>query len=134
MIDTKDLMLGNWVYDGDKTHFPMYVECIGSDYIYLNFPDNEGDVFESTPKDLQGIPLTAELLTKLGFEPQATNLWKKEEKKRDVLVNIEREFVFVEAFDKRLLDSRGWCHGIKYLHQLQNLFRAIAKDEFRVNL
>ena len=64
MIDTKDLMLGNWVYDGDKTHFPMYIECIGTDYVYLNFPNNEGDVWETTPEELQGIPLTAELLTK----------------------------------------------------------------------
>ena len=134
MIDTKDLMLGNWVYYGAKTLFPMYIECIGTNYVYLNFPDNEGDLWESTPEELQGIPLTAELMTKLGFEFNHTGLWKKKEKKREISVKIESGFVFIEAFDKRLLDSRGWCHGIKYLHQLQNLFRIIAKDEFKVEL
>lgn len=134
MIDTKDLMLGNWVYDGDKTHFPMYVECIGSDYVYLNFPDNEGDVWETTPEDLQGIPLTAELMTKLGFVFNGTGLWKKDEKRREMSVNIEKGFAFIDAFDKRWLDSRGSFHEIKYLHQLQNTYRIVAKDEFSVVL
>lgn len=42
MIKASELMLGNWVYDGDKTKFPMQVVGIGENYVYLDFEDNEG--------------------------------------------------------------------------------------------
>ena len=44
----------------------MYVRTIGEDYVYLDFDGNEGDLWESTPDKLQGIPITEELLTKMG--------------------------------------------------------------------
>ena len=134
MIDAKDLAIGDWVYDGQSTQFPMFVIGIGVDYVYLDFPGNEGDVWESTPDELYGIPLTDELLAKLGFVSNDFGLWKKTEKRREVTVSLERGFVFIEAFDNKWLDSRGWCHGIKHLHQLQNLFRTIAKEDFKVEL
>jgi hypothetical protein len=134
MIDIHDLCVGNWVYDGEKTQFPMFIRAIGEDYVYLDFDGNEGDLWESTPEELQGIPLTEELLTKLGFVFNGTGLWKKTEKKREVSINIEREFLCVEAFDFRWFDSRGWWHGVKFLHQLQNFFRNMARDDFAVEL
>lgn len=134
MIDVNELRLGNWVYDSDRTKFPMYVETIGTDYVYLNFNGNEGDIWEATPEDLQGIPLTKELMERMGFKRNEVGLWEKEEKRRQILVHLEREFVFIEAFEKRLMDSRGWCHGIKHLHQLQNLFRCISKENLEVVL
>ena len=82
MIDIHDLCVGNWVYDGEKTQFPMFIRAIGEDYVYLDFDGNEGDLWESTPEELQGIPLTEELLTKLGFVFNGTGLWKKTEKKK----------------------------------------------------
>jgi hypothetical protein len=134
MIDIHDLCVGNWVYDGEKTQFPMFIRAIGEDYVYLDFDGNEGNLRESTPEELQGIPLTEELLTKLGFVFNGTGLWKKTEKKREVSINIEREFLCVEAFDFRWFDSRGWWHGVKFLHQLQNFFRNMARDDFAVEI
>ena len=46
MIATSYLRLGNWVYDGELTQFPMYVQTIGEDYVYLNFEGNESDPWE----------------------------------------------------------------------------------------
>jgi hypothetical protein len=134
MIDIHDLCVGNWVYDGEKTQFPMFIRAIGEDYVYLDFDGNEGNLRESTPEELQGIPLTEELLTKLGFVFNGTGLWKKTEKKREVSINIEREFLCVEAFDFRWFDSRGWWHGVKFLHQLQNFFRNMAREDFAVEI
>ena len=134
MIDVHDLMIGNYVYDGDKTKFPMYicsVQCDGC--VTLDFKGNEGMPWEADAKDLEGIPLTEELLTKAGFANR-DGLWRKNEKKRDILININREFVFIEAFDNKYLDSRGWCHQIKYLHQLQNFFRNISKENLEIIL
>ena len=133
MIASKDLRLGNWVYDGDKTQFPMYVQAIGEDYVYLNFEGNDGDAIESTPEDLQGIPITPELLTKLGFT-ELYGFWRRTMSKRLIAIKIDTSFVSIEAFEDRLLDSRCTCHGVKYLHQLQNLFKAISNDELKIEL
>ena len=133
MVATSDLRLGNWVYDGERTQFPMYVQTIGEDYVYLNFNGNEGDAWECKPDDLQGIPITPELLTKLGFT-ELYGLWRKTMSSRRIAIKIDTSFVSIEAFEDRLLDSRCTCHGVKYLHQIQNLFKAISNDELKIEL
>lgn len=127
MIETKDLMLGNWVYDGNRTQFPMYVVGIGPDYVYLDFPGNEGDIWESTPEDLEGIPITDDLLESAGFIKK-DGLWRIIQKRREIKLNTAG-FVYVEAFENRVKDSRGCSHSIHYLHQLQNFFSSFAKEK-----
>lgn len=134
MIATSDLRLGNRVYDGERTQFPMYVQAIGENYVYLNFDGNEGDVFESTPDDLQGIPITQELLERMGFTFNGYGVWNKTQQDRHISINVSREFVAIEAYKDRLCDSRCTCHGVRCLHQLQNLFYAISRTELQVNL
>ena len=41
MIDVRDLTIGCYVYDGSKTRFPMYVQTIGEDYVYLDVTHKE---------------------------------------------------------------------------------------------
>ena len=126
MIDLHELALGNWVYDGDKTQFPMCVQTIGDDYVYLNFEGNEGDAFESAPEDLQGIPLTGELLKKIGFS-FIDGLWRHW---FGVCVKPEAGFVFIENKDKEhWMYGTCTCKDVWYLHQLQNLVRIITKKE-----
>lgn len=135
MIDVHDLRIGNWVYDGERTQFPMYVRTVGEDYVYLDFEGNEGDLWESEPKDLEGIPITKELLKKIGFAYNEHGIWKLSNyREREISICIEREFVAIEAYRNLLCDSRCTCHGIKYLHQLQNLFWSIAKEELKIEL
>ena len=135
MIDCKDLRVGNWVYDGERTQFPMYVRAVGEDYVYLDFDGNEGDIWEPEPKDLEGIPITQELLKRLGFEYNGYGIWRLSNyREREISICIEREFVSIEAYKKLLCDSRCTCHGIKYLHQLQNLYRDVAKENFEIKL
>ena len=55
MINIHDLCIGNWVYDGECTQFPMFIRAIGEDYVYLDFEGNEGTWFEADNKDLMGI-------------------------------------------------------------------------------
>lgn len=132
MIQVQDLRIGNWVFDDNHTKFPMQITSLSEGYVTMSFPSNEGMDWESKPEDLHGIPLTRELLTKLGFTYNDAGLWKKKEKRREVSINIERGFLFIEAFENKLKDSRGWWHGIEYLHQVQNCFRDIAKVEFKI--
>lgn len=134
MLNVDELCVGNWVYDGDKTQFPMFIRAIGEDYVYLDFEGNEGDLWEIKPDDLNGIPLTPELIENIGYRHNGYGLWSKEEHRRKVCINIEMEFVAIEAFENRLCDSRCTCHGIKYLHQLQNLFYNIARRKLITKL
>ena len=125
MIKVRELAIGNFVYDGDRTKFPMYVQTIGEDYVYLNFEGNEGDVWESTPEDLQGIPLTGELLEKCGFTLK-DDFWRH---KWGIKVMPEAGFVFIEN-----KYGTQTCKDIWHLHQLQNLVRIITKKELLINL
>ena len=131
MIKPQDLCIGNYVYDGDKTKFPMYVETIGEDYVYLNFDGNESDPWETTPEELQGIPLTGELLEKIGFTLK-DGLWRH---KWGIKVKPEAGFVFIENKDKEhWMYGTCTCKDIWHLHQLQNLVRIITKKELLINL
>ena len=131
MIHLHELALGNFVYDGDRTKFPMFVDTIGPDYVYLNFMGNESDLWESIPEDLEGIPLTGELLEKCGFTLK-NGLWGH---KWGIKVKPEAGFVFIENKDKEhWMYGTCTCKDIWYLHQLQNLTRNITKKELLINL
>ena len=129
MIKTSELMLGNWVYDGDKTKFPMQVVGIGEDYVYLDFEGNEGDIWESTPEELQGIPLTPELLLKCGYERPFETDFCHEDVYFDLDFDIERnEFYWWYNNEYRMGEP------IKHLHELQNQIWIFRKQKIKVNL
>lgn len=137
MIKNKELMLGNWLLAGEKTQFPMQVVGIFSDVVYLDFEENQGDVWEEKEEDLFPIPLTEELLEKNGFVLD-DNEYVKEYSYKDNRGN----FIYADFLD-------GKCIGVKtsvlkqieviesffmkYLHELQNtLTLAGIEFEFKV--
>lgn len=136
MIDVRDLAIWNWVYDGECTQFPMWVQAIGEDYVYLNFEGNEGDVWESTPDELQGIPLTDELLTKLGFSRITNIRWGKTEEDKSVEVVFWPDGAIQLQIRTLMYANQDSCNHwhIRYLHELQNLFWQITKQQLKVNL
>ena len=130
MIHVRELAIGDFVYDDDYSKFPMFVVTVGEDFVCLNFEGNEGDVWESIPKDLQGIPLTGELLEKCGFTLK-DGLWRH---KWGIKVKPEAGFVFIENKDEEhWMYGTCTCKDIWYLHQLQNLTRNITKKELLIN-
>lgn len=130
MIRVRELAIGDFVYDDDYSKFPMFVVTVGEDFVCLNFEGNEGDVWESIPEDLQGIPLTGELLEKCGFTLK-DGLWRH---KWGIKVKPEAGFVFIENKDEEhWMYGTCTCKDIWYLHQLQNLTRNITKKELLIN-
>ena len=127
MIDNKELRVGNWVYLGDKTLFPMFIVSVSGDKdVTLDFKVNEGMPWEANADYLVGIPLTVELLTDAGF---SSNGW----------------FYWYNGFPFTLTPSEsGWhlcyeCRSIidkpiKFVHELQNVFYALMKEELKFNL
>lgn len=139
MISVQDLCVGNWVYDGERTQFPMFVQAIGEDYVYLNFDDNEGDVFESTPEELHGIPITKEILIKNGFEYVTEFTYElrlpNQIAGHDIIgIIVDSGFVSIAHESKSLIMSRCTCSGVHFVHQLQNIFWNITKQQLKVNL
>lgn len=141
MIATSDLRLGNWVYDGERTQFPMYVHAIGEDYVYLNFDGNEGDVWECKPEELQGIPITEELLTKMGARKVTDIGWNVVES-YSAGVRIELRVILFSESEIDVKIRRSTPHledyfqgsSIHYLHELQNLFKAIINDDLKIDI
>ena len=131
MMTTSDLRIGNWLYESECTRYPMYVHTIGDDYVYLNFDGNEGDVWECKPEELQGIPLTDDLMEKLGFSYK-DGLWRHQ---WGIKVKPDAGFVNIENKDKEnWLYGTCNCKDIWYLHQLQNLIAIITKKELKIDI
>lgn len=134
MIDVKDLRIGNWVYDGERTQFPMFVRTIGEDYVYLDFEGNEGDLWESTLDDVSGIPITEELLEKIKFERSDMGTWQLVKDHRHIGYHLPSGFVAMERYEDSGCVSRSTCLNVRYVHELQNLYRCIVRDELQISL
>lgn len=129
MIDVHDLCVGNWVYDGNKTQFPMFIQAVGEDYVLLDFEGNEGDLWESKPEELYGIPLTESLLIQCGFGFRDGMC-----RKGAVKVKPATGFVCIEYQSERQLTASVICKDVGYLHQLQNLVYMITRQQLKVHL
>ena len=145
MIQVQDLCVGNWVYDGERTQFPMFIRAIGEDYVYLDFEGNEGDLWESKPEDLVGIPITVELLTKNGFADlkieERKILAKKMTLSERKTIQVSHSVKYGTATILELISGREYdkllesimCN-ITFLHELQNFYRLTTKQELKINL
>lgn len=141
MMTTSDLRIGNWLYESECTRYPMYVHTIGDDYVYLNFDGNEGDVFECKPEELQGIPITEELLTKMGARKVTDIGWNVVES-YSAGVRIELRVILFSESEIDVKIRRSTPHledyfqgsSIHYLHELQNLYWDLTKQELKIKL
>lgn len=126
-MKANELMIGNWVYDGERTQFPMWVQTIGEDYMYLNFEGNEGDVWESTPEELQGIPLSHDLLIKIGFERSGARFYVHKKTYFELFDLLKGVYVAT-------VNNAEYRIGkpIKYLHQLQNLYYSLEEEQLKI--
>lgn len=121
MIRTKDLRLGNIV--NENMGFAMKVVSIFQDEVYLNFDEHEGDYFEEDFMKLNPVPITEELLAKIGAV-------KKE----------DRDFKSykIAGMEINLIDGKWieYVHRIEVvgLHTLQNIFYFTRGEELGIKL
>lgn len=134
-----EIRLGNLFAMKD---FPMYVEAIFRDKVYLNFEGNEGDVWEEDLKDLVPIPLTEEILLKAGFEKE-----NEDDKYGRVFLIPNTKYIIRIVnygnpqskdfgYSLEISDDKDWCSikRIYYLHDLQNLIFALTGKEIKIEL
>jgi len=132
MIRAEDLMIGNWVDAAGDYEKVMGIE---KSHFYTCS-------FKSTWAEINPIPLTEEILLKAGFE------WVEKDK-CFFIEATDVEYLFfldtdysednpncgymgVRDFDEGGFVNFSW--GIKYVHQLQNLFKALANEELKIEL
>lgn len=122
-------MLGNWVYESERSQFPMQVVNIDKDMVYLDFDGNEGDVFDGKDSDICPIPLTEEIFDKNGFRYLCGVYYLEE----DASLEFRKEDggYFYLSFDlsNYVLSDKP----IKYVHQLQNILTIAGIEiEFKI--
>lgn len=120
-----ELMIGDWVYESERTQFPMKVVNVGEDYCYLNFPENEGDVFDGN--EAVPIPLDEKILEKAGFERElGTDYY--------ILRNGMNMIALFKRPEGYVLLINCDYKPVIYVHELQNLFRVLFGIELEVKL
>lgn len=141
MIHYKDLMIGNWAYESERSKFPMRVVNIGEDYCYLDFEGNEGDVFECKDKYMMPIEVTEELLFKIGFIQENQNILTHGD---DYQMVVNDCFIEIRHNISNSIDRDWYCHidnaahstiggfDFQYLHELQNGIRLITKSDLEI--
>lgn len=146
-IQKQDLRIGNYVNVPRKEQSPFRVDYFDNVKVY-----QDNGTYECTPigeipmhpltwdlADIEGIPLTPEILEKCGFELYdkdfGTMLQHKHLKCRYITEEINGNKISIPFLR---FDSTGRPPFTKtdvyYLHQLQNLYFAISGQELEVNL
>lgn len=126
MIGVRDVRLGNILTVSNLTGT---VTCIDEEGIEISFSPSYNYVEGS----FIGVPLTAEILEKCGFETQKP-IYKATgaEVVYHKLVSINSKIDLVEESIGYTLSYYGT--KIKYIHQLQNLYFALTGAELEVKL
>lgn len=132
-ITTSDLRIGNWLFYSKSNKFPMQVEVIGKDYIYLNFEGNKGDSLDIESEDICPILLTKELIVKS---------LKAEEFDFEYSVDLGDRYIYfkinndndksVSLYTYDDMKIIKLCDDINYFHELQNLYYALTGKELEI--
>lgn len=127
-----ELSIGNLVYYNGNV---IKVESITKRKVGYHLKPNESRMHYARMSEIFPIPITEEILKKFGFKEMFGRGCDSYEK---YLSNYHRIEV---VMDENIIDAHirygGWkCHlrTIKYLHELQNIVRAITSKELEIQL
>jgi hypothetical protein len=131
MIAEKDLRIGNWVLDDEGQ--PVQIEVIKSRDFVKYDEDPEQFIFLKNGdfgwcREVNGIPLTPEILEKAGFEKDQDGIFKKHKCLFWVEMEGGRHFMQIALNYAPLFNA-----PCAYVHQLQNLFFALTGKELELN-
>ena len=117
MIQPQQLRIGNFVFDSRQNTEKVFELSIFGDLHRVN---------ELYPEAFNPIPLTEEILLKFGFY----EIYKSEFSIRYGIENFDEiEFKWNKTFGWNFYYKTFCIEGIKYVHQLQNLFFSLCGEE-----
>lgn len=135
-MKANELRVGNWVGTREGYGKVRTIEAIG-DGDYEGVVSNDDDsVWVRSPYDggIAPIPITYEWLSKFGFEDGEKRVSYHKIRVREF--STASQGVFEGEFQITFLDHVPFSlpYRVKYVHQLQNLYFAIAGEELSINL
>jgi hypothetical protein len=107
-----ELRIGNWVL-GASREKPQQITA----FMLLHFEK----------LNLKPIPLTPEILAKVGFKFADYLNTKTRFSKSNFHIDFSKKMWFLHGY-------RGYPIGMKHLHQLQNLYFALSGEELNIDL
>ena len=127
-VKAQDLRLGNWFnyYGGKHKGYIIAVKLNTlSDNSDVAITIEGGGYTKTDVKDLSPIPLTEDILLRLGFEQDENkNRWIK------VANNHEELEIYSDWEDDKCIYERVFIYSV---HELQNLFYALTGQELTLN-
>lgn len=140
-VKASDLRLGNIVDYNYKTDKRSVVEWIQQDSIHLRFLEPAIEDLTNgcivSPEWIIPIPLSTELLEKIGFKKNGDRIWITEQTD---FVSIHENGSWSNSKPdgeiKYILYKNyiGAIAEVKYLHELQNITHSLTKIELNINL
>jgi hypothetical protein len=126
-MKSTELRIGNWIADYECEPYYFQVEEIKKHVGFENWVCYRNGSVKA--KDPSPIPLTEELLVKMGFEKNGYGYWTHTKEYFELGENGGGEYCnSINCFEY----SNG--KNIKYVHQLQNLYFALTGEELKINL
>lgn len=133
MIDSKDLMIGNKIKANDVYQGKiMTFDRLNEDKTVMFFSDGHKWGIGEFLKDCQYVPLTEDILLKCGF---GWNIRFQANANEDYFFKlcecypVEKGYNIVLKKDNFLLVPE-----VKYLHDFQNLYKALSGKDLQINL
>lgn len=129
----QDLKIGYWVCtvtSFGRLTMPMYITGIlNDDTVYLDFDENEGDVFEEDIKDIAPVRIMEDILSDFGFKRELNTempTYKIPDSTiESYIVATDNEctsFWLTNACNGEYTDKSIGNKTFKYIHELQELF------------
>lgn len=129
----QDLKIGYWVCtvtSFGRLTMPMYITGIlNDDTVYLDFDENEGDVFEEDIKDIAPVRIDEDILNDFGFKRELnteTPTYKiLDSTIESYIVATDNEctsFWLTNACNGEYTDKSIGNKTFKYIHELQEIF------------
>lgn len=117
MIALQELRLGNWIN-------------INGSPFRIELPDLNLIANKNGKSTYEPIELTEEWLEKFGFEAERSTVYLKLKYSMNV-----SDYVLYDRETKELLfvkDNQVWLCKQEYIHQLQNLFHSLTREELTI--
>lgn len=137
----KDLRLGNWVkidIGVGQVSCLMTVEfenyALGEDMPISVDVEGYGAPRGCTVEEVEGIPLTEEILLGCGFKEIPCSLKAYKQYSFDSRITEEQCVMTLYSSDGKNFMATSIRYDIKYVHELQNVFYAMNKEELEVKL
>lgn len=134
MMDKSELRIGNFVlYDDKPTSYFDIITQIYDNGVEILSNSAWGGVTSRTLEQIKPIKITYDLLIRCGFIDHAQNRWGC----RIELSSVDELCFYCDMQDLRYqTKGSGFTRdfGIKYLHQLQNLYFILTSKELIITL